>query len=1130
MNGADTKISKKFKAIIALAACCFAATFAGVASMVSVNAIAKDELTLADYASTFVMDERASIRVNAVNGGLRFTSYVSAEEYNALAAKYGESLVVGTLIAPKDLVANKGELALDNAELTLNKDYVNVTGKFFKSAEEENLYGFNAVISNLKEANYARSFVARSYIKVGDDVAYAANFNKEGRTAFYVATVGLANGSAEGEQVEGYLNSVSAYENASLKVEDVTLFVGETAKVNAVIEGTENGKARSVSVFAELTAGGEEITVSGMEITGVKAGTTAITVKYGAYTATASVTVKAAEVLANGTFLSYENSGADFNLNIPSGETPRILQLTDTQIVNPNSAAAARLSDDERGKYRDLELNVFAHMDKVVEEAKPHFIILTGDNIYGEFDEDYSMVEALIARLDSYGIYWGFAYGNHDRESLVSELAARYSSSEYCLYANASEGKEFYYSVAIKQNGETIRAIYLMDTNSTASAAAKDDLVKVPGMTAEQVNWFARTSAEIIGKSGNANLPASIFTHIPSTQVYEAAKKYGYPENSEFTANEDGDFGCIHYEVREDPWTLRRGERWFALAKSANTDTMFFGHLHENNASITYDGVRLTYGLKTGMYDSYEKGELGGTLMTLNGAEATVRHIYSTDREKETFDYYVSASDTTMYGSLIDASASNEFVLSRTTDENELPENGTGAALKAVRAYAGDGTTGVFNFVRFITYKALTAGQSYKIYFDFKTDTAGVYYVQFVRDNDVLSTATVSAAVGSTPVRAIFTPSVNVDNLQIRVGNGATTNNYTMIFDNLSVSEITVPKEETFDDMYFSGGTGYGLNMNVTNYSANITVGLTDNAAELPEGGSGKALKFTNSGADSRYNFVAITTNKAVTAGSKYLISFNIKTISGTYNSILQVYQNGAVTKTFSGLSQGKVELIYEATADCANMQIYFTDGATAAAYAVTVDNVYVAELKTTATTPFDKEDYENAIIAENASYGVMETVVAKTAGVNTTASLAKFAMYTAEDETYRPANGTGKYLALEVTNGTHTYTWINFNFGAVEAGKKYNFYLDAKETVLSGATKNVHFALTTSTDPRVWDSSVRITDVAYFAASMQTFSFSHTFTESHDNVSLWFQIVASSSSDHIVYAFDNVKMTEVNA
>lgn len=1132
MNGATMKFSKKVKGIIALSVCfiasVIAATFAGVSSNILARALVNDDLTLTDYASTFVMDEGASIRVSAENGGLRFTSYVSEEEYNALIAKYGNELVVGTLIAPKDIVEGKGVLALDNSALTENKDYLNITGKFFKEEKAANLYSFNAVISNLKETNYARSFIARSYIKVGDEIAYAAEFNEDGRSAFYVASVATAKGSVTDEQVEGYLDSVSAYENASLKADDVTLFVGETAKVNAVIKGTENGKERNVSVYAaELTAGGDEITVSGTEITGVKAGTTTVTVKYGEYTATANVTVKAAKVLNNGTFLSYENSGADFNLNIPDGETPRILQLTDTQIVNPNSAAATRLTSDERGKYRDLQLNVFAHMDKVVAETNPHLIILTGDNIYGEFDEDYSMLNALINKLDSYGIYWGFTYGNHDRESLVSELTARYSASEYCLYANASESNEFYYSIELKQNGEAIRALYLMDTNSTASDSAKDDIVKDPGMTAEQVNWFARTSAEIIEKSGYADLPASIFTHIPSTQVYEAAKKYGYPDTTEFTADKDGDFGCIHYEVRENPWTLRRGVRWFALAKAANTDTIFFGHQHENNASITYDGVRLTYGLKTGMYDSYEKGELGGTLIKLNGSEATVEHVYSADREKETFDYYVSASYKAMYGSLMDAAASEEFVLSRTTDENELPENGSGAALKAVRTYAGENSAGVFNFVRFITYKSLAAGQSYKIYFDFKTDTAGAYYVQLVNGNDVMSTATVNAAVGSAPVRTIFTPSVNVDNLQIRVSNGATTNNYVMIFDNLSVSEITVPKEETFDDMYFSGGTGYGLNMNVAQKSANMTVELTDKAAELPEGGSGKALKFTNSGADNRYNYLAITTNKAVTAGSKYLISFNIKTISGTYNSILQVYQSGAVTKTFSGISQGKAELIYEATSACANMQLYFTDGATAATYSVTLDNVYVAELKTSATTPFDNEDYENAIIADNTSFGVIETVFAKanTAGW----SMAAFTLSCTDDDTYRPVNSTGKYLFAEIQSSSgHNLTWINFNFGAVEAGKTYRFTFNGKEIAELGSLGTLHYAFTDTQDPSYGNSSAIGATNSF--SSLENFSVTKTFDEAQDHVSLWLQLGTAGATDHIFLAFDNVKMTEVNA
>lgn len=1128
MNGTLKKISGKFKAIIALSACAFLAFFAGITAT-GVKAIAKDELTIADYASSFVMDQGASVRISTENGGMRFTSYLSETDYKALNAHYA-GFTVGTLIAPKDIIAGKGDFTLENTELVAGTDYLNVTGEFVKSSSEEGVYCFNAVISNLKTANYDRTFIASSYIKSGEQVVYAADFNEEGRSAFYVSSVAETLGSASGEQMEGYLGSVSSYEGAKLVSEDLTVFVGETASVKAYIEGTASGKARKTPVYVTAQASGDCVSVSGDEITGVKEGSSVITLGFGELSATVTVTVKTARLLSNGTYLSYQDTGANFNLNIPSGETPRILQLTDTQIVNSSSVAANRLDASERGKYRDLELNVFAHMDKVVEEAQPHLIILTGDNTYGEFDEDYSMVEALVARLDSYGIYWGFTYGNHDRESLVAELAARYSSSEYCLYANASEGVEQYYSIALLQDGEVIRALYLMDTNSTARKVVKDDIVKVPGMTAEQVNWFERTSAKVIEKSGNVNLPASVFTHIAPTQFYEAAKKYGFPETVDFEANKDGDFGNNHGSMLESPWVLKRGERWFNVAKNANTDTVFVGHQHVNNTSITYEGVRLTFGLKTGMYDEYQKGELGGTLLTLNGSEATVNHIYSCDRETETFDYFVNATDREMWGARVNADATGEFVLTRTTDENELPENATGAALKAVRTYAGDGA-GVYNYVRFITFKSVKAGKSYKIYFDLKTDTAGVYTIQYRNDeNATKSVGTFSAEAGSTVVRMILTPNEDITNLQLLVTNGATTNDYYMIFDNFSVSEIVLPDRETFDDMYFFGGMGYGLNMNVRAYSKNMSATLTEKAAELPEGGSGKALKFTNSGADSRYNFVAITTNKAVTAGHKYLISFDIKTLSGTYNSIMQVYQSGSAVKTFSGLKQGKVELIYEPTADCSNIELYFTDGATANVYIVTLDNIYVTELKTSATTPFDKEDYESAIVADNTVFGVMETVVAKTAGVSSTASLASFTLSLSEDETYRPANSTGKYLMLDVTNTKHTYTWINFNFGAVEAGKKYNFYVDAKETVISGKTSQIYFALTTSKDPRSYGSDVQITAPAYFAGSMQTFSFSYTFTEAHENVSLWFQIVDSSNSDHVIYSFDNVKMTEREA
>ena len=116
-----------------------------------------------------------------------------------------------------------------------------------------------------------------------------------------------------------------------------------------------------------------------------------------------------------------------------------------------------------------------------------------------------------------------------------------------------------------------------------------------------------------------------------------------------------------------------------------------------------------------------------------------------------------------------------------------------------------------------------------------------------------------------------------------------------------------------------------------------------------------------------------------------------------------------------------------------------------------------------------------------------------------------------AKDEENKPAEPA--VLSFYMPDGAPALSVAKFlkdgeNFGAVEAGKKYNFYIDVKETVISGKTQNVYFALTTSKDPRSYSGDVNITGPTYFAASMQTFSFSYTFSESHENVLLWFQIL----------------------
>ena len=64
------------------------------------------------------------------------------------------------------------------------------------------------------------------------------------------------------------------------------------------------------------------------------------------------------------------------------------------------------------------------------------------------------------------------------------------------------------------------------------------------------------------------------------------------------------------------------------LLKKYGCEGWFFGHDHENNASVTFEGVRYTYGLKSSEYDSFISSVLGGTRITLGESGLKVCHEF----------------------------------------------------------------------------------------------------------------------------------------------------------------------------------------------------------------------------------------------------------------------------------------------------------------------------------------------------------------------------------------------------------------------------------------------------------------------------------------------------------------------
>ncbi len=317
----------------------------------------------------------------------------------------------------------------------------------------------------------------------------------------------------------------------------------------------------------------------------------------------------------------------------------RILQLTDMQIIDSTQKRfPERLSEEgtERCNPSHIKGRLFDHMDRLIAETNPDLIIITGDITYGEFDDTGSSLLAFIEKMESYNIPWAPVWGNHDNESVlgVDWQCQQFINAKNCMFKKGITVGCSNYVIGIKDDdGKLLRLVYMMDTNGCHNASQRSILQGVKttiGFTSQQMDWMGLTYAKICEEYESV-VPSFACFHIPTIDTVYALEKKGYYNHSNFSKIEilpnGEDFGDIHesFWVGDEPISAQ------ATFKKVNVDGVFMGHTHINNASFIDDGIRWTFGLKTGTYDYHEKEKLGGTLITLKDEARifSVSHIAS---------------------------------------------------------------------------------------------------------------------------------------------------------------------------------------------------------------------------------------------------------------------------------------------------------------------------------------------------------------------------------------------------------------------------------------------------------------------------------------------------------------------
>ena len=255
---------------------------------------------------------------------------------------------------------------------------------------------------------------------------------------------------------------------------------------------------------------------------------------------------------------------------------------------------------------------------RMVTAEQPDLVAVTGDIAYPVPFQSGTFNNKTAARLfgrvmQNLGVYWAPVLGNHDTESYAvynrryigkyyqEQKFAKAGSKSYCLFRSGPEGVDGVgnYTVAVEnRRGAVTQALFFTDTGSYVDGDYLGFMWKYDGMHKNQMDWY-RGEVEALtahNRALGAPMPKSLmFFHIPIAQyktAWEAYKENGYKDTGEVQVH----YGGIGEKGGLFP-SLHPDNVFDTLQQVGSTRGTFCGHDHLNNLSVTYKGIRLTYGL-----------------------------------------------------------------------------------------------------------------------------------------------------------------------------------------------------------------------------------------------------------------------------------------------------------------------------------------------------------------------------------------------------------------------------------------------------------------------------------------------------------------------------------------------------
>ena len=237
---------------------------------------------------------------------------------------------------------------------------------------------------------------------------------------------------------------------------------------------------------------------------------------------------------------------------------------------------------------------------KLIENAKPDLIILTGDVVYPNSSitgssNNLAQLKIIVELMESYKTPWTMCFGNHD-----AEWMADYDKTALC---NLLEDENYKYCIFnrgpenLDGMGNQVINVYNSDDSFNSSIFIFDNgeysgssqMSGYKPISNEQTNWY-KAEIEKMNAGEGKTIQSFVYFHVPLKE-YEIAWdlfRNGSPDVKYY-------FGWANESSEKISCADETGNFFQTAVELGSTKATFCGHNHLNDFSIEYQGIRLTF-------------------------------------------------------------------------------------------------------------------------------------------------------------------------------------------------------------------------------------------------------------------------------------------------------------------------------------------------------------------------------------------------------------------------------------------------------------------------------------------------------------------------------------------------------